>query len=68
MDTINVKEFGFAVAIGVALVGSLIWSSRKQQAFLQNLVENHLAHNTAAIQALTEAISVLNGWLREQRK
>ena len=64
----DVKEFGFAVAVGVAVIGSLLWSARKQQAFMQTLVENHLAHSTKAVEALTVAITELNVWLREQQE
>ena len=38
MDILNVREFGFAVAVGVALIGSMLWSQRRQQLFLQRLV------------------------------
>ena len=63
----DVKEFGFAVAVGVAVIGSLLWSARKQQTFMQTLVENHLAHSTKAVEALTVAITELNVWLRQQQ-
>ena len=63
-----VREFGFAVAVGMALVGSLIWSARRQQTFMQTLVENHLAHNTRAVEALTDAVGALNVWLRDHQR
>ena len=52
----GIEQYGFAVAVGGALVGFLIWSARRQQAFLQDLVTNHMAHNTAALLLIKDAV------------
>ena len=60
-------ELGFAVTIGLAVVRYLIWSVRTQQRFMQNLVENHLKHNTVAIGELTTAIRTLTECVRHDQ-
>ena len=68
METANIVELGFAVTVGGAVVTYLISSARRQQQFLQGLVENHLAHNTAALNELTKAVVALNVWLRRNER
>lgn len=67
----NLVELGFAVAVGTMVVSYLVWSVRRQQLFMQRLVENHMTHNTqvvlelrAAIQQLGDGVAALNAWLR----
>ena len=64
----EIVQLGFAVAVGAAAVRYLIVSARRQQQFLQRLVENHLAHNTAALNELTKAVVALNVWLRRNER
>lgn len=53
---LGLAEFGFAAAMGGALVSYLVWSAKRQQAFLQNLIETHLRRNTDAVDKLTLGI------------
>jgi len=64
MNIPDVVELGYAVAVGTAVIGFLLWSARRQQAFMQNLVENHLAHLTAAVARLDKTLVELTLWLR----
>ena len=49
----------FSIASAGAVISFLLWSARRQQLFLQRLVENHLKHNTAAQLTLATAINRL---------
>lgn len=64
MNIPDVVELGYAVAVGTAVIGFLIWSARKQQAFMQRLVENHLTHLTSAVTRLDKTLVELTLWLR----
>ena len=68
MGVNEIVQLGFAVAVGGAVVRYLIVSARRQQQFLQRLVENHLAHNTKALDSLTTAITALNVYLRRNER
>lgn len=68
MNEESVVNLGYAIAVGGAVVGFLLWSARQQQRFLQRLVENHLAHNTKALNELAKAVTALNVWLRRNER
>jgi len=64
MNIPDVVELGYAVAVGTAVIGFLLWSARRQQAFMQQLVSNHLVHLTAAVNRLDKTLIELTLWLR----
>ena len=64
MNIPDVLELGYAVAVGTAVIGFLLWSARRQQAFMQRIVENHLAHLTTAVNRLDKTLVELTLWLR----
>ena len=68
MGTNDIVQLGFAIAVGGAVVRYLIVSARHQQKFLQRLVENHLEHNTLALNELAKAVVALNVWLRRNER
>lgn len=60
-------ELGVAASIGLSVVRYLIWAVRTQQRFMQQLVENHLKHNTDAVNELCLAINALTECVREKK-
>jgi len=64
MNIPDVVELGYAIAVGTAVIGFLLWSARRQQAFMQRLVENHLTHLTEAVTRLDKTLVELTLWLR----
>jgi len=67
MNIPDVIELGYAVAVGTAVIGFLLWSARRQQAFMQRLVENHLAHLTTAVSRLDRTLVELITWLKANK-
>ena len=68
MQIPDIAELGFAIAVGGAVVAYLITQAKQNQRFLQRLVENHLEHNTKALNGLTAAITALNVYLRRNER
>ena len=64
----DIVELGFAIAVAGAVVAYLIGQAKQNQRFLQRLVENHLEHNTRALNELSKAVVALNVWLRRNER
>jgi hypothetical protein len=63
----GLQEWGFAVAVGGAVVSFLLWSARRQQVFMQRLVENHLTHLTTTVSRLDRTLVELITWLKANK-
>ena len=63
MNTEHYIELGFAIAVAGAMIRYLMVSATRQRVFLQNLVSNHLTHNTEALLRLESAIQRLTDTL-----
>lgn len=67
----NWTDYSQVVAVvlaGVAALKVLLGMMKRQEKFLERLVENHLAHNTKALEELRLAVKELGLALTEFRR
>lgn len=59
MNPADYIQLGLAAAVAIVLVRYMVLSNTRSQRFTQELIENHLQHNTAALDELRGAVREL---------